>query len=88
MSTCKECDYVVCICKPVVNPKVNKEPYGKCPTCGSKDLNVYLLADYNSTIDALNEEGNVSWFYSDALTDIYCDTCGDEFQYDQMKEVK
>jgi ssDNA-binding Zn-finger/Zn-ribbon topoisomerase 1 len=26
----------------------DKEPYGKCPECGSRDISVYLLADYNS----------------------------------------
>jgi Zn finger protein HypA/HybF involved in hydrogenase expression len=64
----------------------DKEPYGECPECGSQDISVYLLADYNSTIDSLNLEGDVSWNYSDALTDLYCNECGDEFL--EAKEVK
>ena len=62
------------------------EPYGECPECGSRDINVYLLADYNSTIDAINCEGHVEWYYSDAMTDMYCGECDAEFR--DAKEVK
>ena len=64
----------------------DKEPYGECPECGSRDISVYLLADYNSTIDSINCEGHVEWFYSDALTDLYCNECMAEFE--EAKEVK
>ena len=66
--------------------QTKKEPYGECPECGSRDINVYLLADYNSTIDAINCKGHVEWYYSDALTDLYCGECNAEF--DEVKEVK
>jgi len=62
------------------------EPYGECPECGSRDINVYLLADYNSTIDSINCIGHVEWNYSDAMTDMYCGECDAEF--DEAKEVK
>ena len=64
------------------------EPYCKCPECGSRDINVYLLADYNSTIDSLNLCGDVSWTYSDALTDMYCGECNAEFDFDDAIKVK
>ena len=85
---CDKCEYIkeACICKAIVKPKIRKEPYGECPECGSRDINVYLLADYNSTIDSINCEGHVSWYYSDALTDLYCGECNAEF--DEPKEVK
>ena len=57
-----------------------KAPKGKCPECGSKNLNVYLLADYNSTVDSLYQEGHVEWYYSDAFTDYYCTECDEEFK--------
>ena len=60
--------------------------YGECPECGSTDMNVYLLADYNSTIDEFNKVGCISWNYSDALDDIYCNECSAEFK--EVKEVK
>ena len=63
-----------------------KQPYGECPECGSRDINVYLLADYNSTIDAINLEGHVEWYYSDAMADMYCGKCDAEF--DEAKEVE
>ena len=64
------------------------EPYCKCPECGSRAINVYLLADYNSTIDSLNLNGDVSWTYSDALTDLYCNECDAEFDFDDAIKVK
>ena len=44
---CDKCEYIkeACICKAIVKPKKRKEPYGECPECGSRDINVYLLAD-------------------------------------------
>tara|TARA_R100000315_G_C5209746_1_gene124389 strand:+ start:401 stop:685 length:285 start_codon:yes stop_codon:yes gene_type:complete len=88
---CEKCGYVVCagVCTPVVNEQENNiEPYYKCPECGSQDISVYLLADYNSTIDSLNLKGDVSWNYSDALTDLYCNECSAEFNDDTAIEVK
>ena len=61
-------------------------PYGECPECGSQDISVYLLADYNSTIDSVNCVGHVEWYYSDAMTDMYCNECDAEFT--EAKEVK
>ena len=66
--------------------KMKDIPYGECPECGSRDMNVYLLADYNSTVDAINCKGHVEWSYSDAMTDIYCGECDAEFE--KAKEVK
>ena len=63
-----------------------EQPYGKCPECGSKDIKVYLLADYNSTIDAINMKGRIEWAYSDAMDDMYCQDCDTEFR--DAKEVK
>ena len=85
---CDKCEYIKegCICKPVVNHRAKKEPYGKCPECGCKDIDVYLIADYNSTIDSINCEGHVEWYYSDAMTDMYCKNCDAEFK--DAKEVK
>ena len=86
---CDKCGYIEegCVCKPVVNPQVKKkEPYGECPECGSRDISVYLLADYNSTIDAINCRGHVEWYYSDAMQDMYCNDCDAEFR--DVKEVK
>ena len=79
---CDKCEYIKegCVCKPIVNPPTKqKEPYGECPECGSRDINVYLLADYNSTIDSINRVGHVEWYYSDAMTDMYCGNCDAEF---------
>jgi len=63
-----------------------KQLHGECPECGSKDIKVYLLADYNSTVNAINMEGCVEWYYSDALPDMYCQDCDAEFR--DAKEVK
>ena len=63
-----------------------EQPYGKCPECGSKDIKVYLLADYNSTIDSINCKGHVEWYYSDAMDDMYCQDCDAEFN--EAKEVE
>ena len=65
---------------------MKKEQYGECPECGCKDIDVYLLADYNSTIDSINGIGNVEWHYSDAMTDMYCRDC--EYEFRNAKEVK
>ena len=43
-----------------------------CPECDCDDLSVYLLADYNSTIDEFNGEGTAAGSFSDAMDDIYC----------------
>ena len=62
----------------------NKEPKKKCPECGSTKLSVYLVADYNSSVDAINtatmdNEGicrdgvGLSWAYSDAIHETFCD---------------
>jgi hypothetical protein len=64
------------------------EPHYKCPECGSKDISVYLLADYNSTIDSINCVGHVEWYYSDALTDLHCNECDAEFDSDDAIKVK
>ena len=64
------------------------EPYCKCPECGSKDISVYLLADYNSTVDSINCVGHIEWSYSDALTDLYCNECDAEFDSDDAIKVK
>ena len=75
----------------LVKPFIEDEPkyaYGQCPECGSTDLSVYLLADYNSTIDEFNKVGCVSWTYSDAMTDIYCNERDLEVSEFDLKEVK
>ena len=64
------------------------EPYYKCPECGSKDISVYLLADYNSTVDSINCVGHIEWSYSDALPDLYCNECDAEFDSDDAIKVK
>ena len=65
---------------------MKKELYGECPECGCRDIDVYVLADYNSTIDSINCEGHVEWEYSDCMDDMYCRDCGYEFR--NAKEVK
>ena len=62
------------------------EPYGECPECKSRDIDVYLIAAHNSTIDSINRIGHVEWYYSDAMTDMYCKNCDAEFR--EAKEVK
>ena len=57
-----------------------------CPECDCDDLSVYLLADYNSTIDEFNGEGTAAWSYSDAMDDIYCNEC--DWEGREAKEVK
>ena len=57
-----------------------------CPECGCDDLSVYLLADYNSTIDEFNGEGTTTWSYSDALDDLYCNEC--DWEGHIAKEIK
>ena len=57
-----------------------------CPECGCDDLSVYLLADYNSTIDEFNGEGTTAWSYSDAIDDIYRNAC--DWEGRKAKEVK
>ena len=57
-----------------------------CPECDCDDLSVYLLADYNSTIDEFNGEGTTAWSYSDAMDDIYCNEC--DWEGREAKEVK
>ena len=47
---------------------------------------MYLLADYNSTIDSINKIGHVDWSYSDAMTDMYCNEC--DYEFNAVKEVK
>jgi hypothetical protein len=88
---CNKCGYVVCagVCTPVVNPPPkDKVPHVKCPECGSQNINVYLLADYNSTVDTINCIGHVEWSYSDALTDMYCGECNAEFEFDDAIDIK
>tara|TARA_R100000655_G_scaffold15189_9_gene33840 strand:- start:1256 stop:1456 length:201 start_codon:yes stop_codon:yes gene_type:complete len=53
---------------------------GKCPECGSQKILVYLIAEYNSTIDEINGDGQVNWEYSSAFTEFYCGDCDSEFQ--------
>ena len=64
---------------------MKKEPYGECPECGCRKIDVYVIADYNSTIDSINCEGHVEWEYSDCMDDMYCRDCGYEFR--NAKEV-
>ena len=61
-------------------------PYSECPECGSSDISVYLLADYNSTVDSINCIGHVEWYYSDAMEDMYCNEC--DWEGREAKEVK
>jgi len=67
--------------------EMNKEPKKKCPECGSKELSVYLVACYNSTVDDMNCEDGLVYSYSDALTDIYCDNCGGEFDIEELVDI-
>jgi transcription elongation factor Elf1 len=66
----------------------NKEPKKKCPECDSKKLSVYLVADYNSSVDLINCEGHLEWSYSDAIHETFCDICGGEFEFDDLIDIK
>tara|TARA_R100000315_G_C5202162_1_gene119002 strand:+ start:65 stop:334 length:270 start_codon:yes stop_codon:yes gene_type:complete len=73
----------------ILNDKKEYEyEYAECPECGSTGLNVYLLADYNSTIDEFNKIGIAAWYYSDALTDYYCDSCDWEGGYPKFRKTR
>jgi rRNA maturation endonuclease Nob1 len=67
--------------------KRKKEPKKKCPDCGSKQLSVYLVADYNSTVDLLNCEDQIEWSYSDTIHETFCDICGGEFEFEELVNI-
>ena len=62
--------------------------YAECPECGCTELNVYLLADYNSTIDEFNKIDITTWHYSDALTDYYCSEWDWEGGYPKFRKTR
>jgi DNA-directed RNA polymerase subunit RPC12/RpoP len=77
--------------EPNLNPPIKLYKVATCPSCGSEELGVvfherayYAIEWYDvGDFDVNDEEDNeVDEFYK-----YYCRTCGDEFDFPNIKEV-